>query len=65
MNPSSGLARKTVFTFDAREGWTDEKDDFPLKFTFGFRKSGQEYELQYKSRDRVLRGVKIPVSGKL
>ena len=36
MSPESGNALEKIFSLSAEEGWSDDDEDLPLSYTFGF-----------------------------
>ena len=61
VSPTNGTALDTKFSLSAPEGWSDDSDDLPLKYRFGYyKKRGsrtvEEY-LNIPSESNVLEEV--------
>jgi len=50
----------TVFTLSAPEGWSDDADDFPLQYQFGYIVAGKTFTLNLFEEGSSLEDVKLP-----
>ena len=64
VNPTNGTALQTMFTVSASEGWSDDADDLPLTYHFGYyKKVGArtvEEFLNRRGESSIIEDISLP-----
>jgi len=51
---------ETLYTLSAPEGWSDDADDLPLQYQFGYIKNGKRVRIGMYGESNEVEGVKLP-----